>query len=264
MDIKKSKIIINLSANEKNTFSNFYNFLDDLTLKLYEADAEHTEFCTILTNVMEDLMYLQEFWGKDKEESPLEKVVEVTKHWQYIDELKEKFIFRDCFGKYLEYPNSSNSIQEWLAEFEKKVYNQSCSAKVYEPLSLKACKFFTKDGKFGFLAIKEPGCYNYNGVMKEWNLLFSKDEINYINELRNKYTFYNNYEPLFFPSMVNSVVWRVCFVENVLNKSTCCIVKEPLSTKALEFFANELGWPIPHKQGTYTYYADTHEWGRLN
>lgn len=261
MDIKKSEIIINLNENEKKTFNDFYDFLNDLIIELCDEGANNHEFAKKLGTIRHEIESLSPYWDK---ESPLEKVVEVTKHWQYIDELKEKFIFRDCFGKYLEYPNSSNSIQEWLAEFEKKVYNQSRSAKVYEPLSLKACKFFTKDGKFGFLAIKEPGCYSYNGAMKEWSLLFSKDEINYINELRNKYTFYNNYESLSFPSMVNSVVWRVCFVENVLNKSTCCIVKEPLSTKALEFFANEFGWSIPRKQGTYTYYADTHVWGRLN
>lgn len=264
MKVKRSVITIDLSANEKKTFSNFYDFLDKLTLELYEADAEHTELCSILTNIMEDLTYLQEYWGEDEKESPLEKVVEVTKHWQYIDELKSKFIFRDCFGKHLEFPDSTNSIQEWLTDFEKNVYNQSRFAKVYEPLSLKACKFFTKDGKFGFLAIKEPGCYDYNGAMKEWKLLFSKDEINYINELRNKYSFYNNYEPLSFPSMVNSVVWRVCFVENVLRKTTCCRVTEPLSTKAQEFFKNELGWNLPYKQGTYTYYPYMEEWGRLD
>lgn len=263
MEIKKSKIIINLSANEKKTFSNFYDFLDKLTLELYEADAEHTELCSTLTNIMENITYLQEYWG-DEKESPLKKVVDVTKHWQYIDELKEKFIFRDCFGKHLEFSNSTNSIQEWLADFEKNVYNQSCFAKVYEPLSLKACKFFTKDNKFGFLAIKEPGCYHYKGVMKEWELLFSKDEINYINELRNKYIFYDNNEPLSFPSMVNSVVWRVCFIENVLRKSTCCKVKEPLSAKAQEFFENQLDWNLPYKQGTYTHYIDTQEWGKLD
>lgn len=263
MDIKKSKIIINLSANEKKTFNDFYNFLDNMTRELYEAEAEHTEFCSALTNIMEGLTYLQEFWGEDKKESPLEKVVEVTKHWQYIDELEKKFIFVDCWGKRLEFSDSRNSIQEWLADFEKRVYNQSRSAKVFAPLSLKACKFFTKNGKFGFLAMKEPGWYNYNGAMKEWKLRFSKDEIDYINELHNKYSFYDkNYALLSFPSMINSVVWRVCFTENVLEKSTYCKVTEPLSTEALEFFENELGWCIPHKQGTYTHHDGT--WGRLD
>lgn len=261
MDIKKSEIIINLSANEKKTFNDFYNFLNDLIIELVDAGANNHEFAKALGTITREIVSLSPYW---KNESPLEKVVEVTKHWQYIDELKSKFIFRDCFGKRLEFPDSTNSVQKWLADFEKKVYNQSRFAKVYEPLSLKACKFFTKDGKFGFLAIKEPGCYDYNGAMKEWKLLFSKDEINYINELRNKYTFYNNYEVLSFPSMVNSVVWRVCFVENVLRKTTCCGVTEPLSAKAREFFEKELGWNLPYNQGTYTYYPDTEEWGRLD
>lgn len=259
MDIKKSIITINLNENEKKTFNGFYDFLNDLIIELCDEGANNHEFAKKLGTIRHEIESLSPYWDK---ESPLEKVVEVTKHWQYIDELKEKFIFRDCFGKYLEYPNSSNSIQEWLTEFEKKVYNQSRSAKVYEPLSLKACKFFTKDGKFGFLAIKEPGCYSYNGVMKEWSLLFSKDEINYINELRNKYVFYDENNELSFPSMVNRVVWQVCFAENVLGKSTFCKVIEPLSAETQKFFEGKLNWCIPHKQGTYVYHEGT--WDRLD
>ena len=75
MQVKKGKIIINLNTNEKNTFNNFYDFLDDMTCELYEADAENTEFYATLTNIMKEIMTLYEFWGDIIEEEEFKEKV---------------------------------------------------------------------------------------------------------------------------------------------------------------------------------------------
>lgn len=75
MKVKRSAITIDLSTDEKKAFDNFYDFLDNMTRELYEAEAEHTKFCITLDNIMKEIMTLYEFWGDILEEEEFKEKV---------------------------------------------------------------------------------------------------------------------------------------------------------------------------------------------
>lgn len=152
MQVKRSAITINLSEEEKKTIDNFYDFLDDMTRELYEAEAEHTELCTTITHIMEELMTLYEFWGDILEEEEEPKPEENLTSWDYINEIMEKYLFYDSNGKIIPYPYITIrlTVRDWLNEFHK-IYSQASSLRVLEKLSKPALDFFIINTKFSFL-----------------------------------------------------------------------------------------------------------------
>lgn len=153
MKVKRSAITIDLSTDEKKTFDNFYDFLDNMTRELYEANAEHTEFCATLDNIMKEIMTLYEFWGdilEEEEEEP--KPEENITSWDYINEIMEKYLFYDSNGKIIPYPYITIrlTVRDWLNEFHK-IYTNASSLRVFEKLSKPALDFFIVNTKFPFL-----------------------------------------------------------------------------------------------------------------
>ena len=265
MDIKKSEITINLSADEKETFSSFYDFLYDLALKLYEADAEHTEFCSTITHIMEDMMYLYDFWGEVKEEelkSKPESEESSEPSWNYIKEMMTKFLFYDRDDNLMAYPTIGDdmTVRDWLREF-CEIYTNAFSVKILKELTKPAFKFFLVYTEF-FLIGESAGYYIYDNLPHEWRRVFTLEEKQkFIKELENKYFFTNDMLPIQFISTTNPIDWKNDFLKQS-EKFTEVAITSPLSEDARLFFSQWLEFDLPYKEGMYSYNAKTKEWSK--
>ena len=261
MQVKKSKITISLSEEEKNTFNNFYDFLDDMARELYEAEAEHTEFCSTLTHIMEEIMTLYDFWGDVLEEKL--KHEESEEAWDYIHEMTEKFLFYDYDDNLIPYPTITIglSVRDWLNEF-CKIYDKASALRVLGELSRPTFDFFLVYTE-GPLLDAKVGYYTYDSWTHEWSRVFnSKEKIKFIEELNEKYLFTNGLRPIILLSTTNFIDWKEDFFKQSEN-FTNIVVAKPLSDEAKEFFAKELDFNLPYEQGTYAYNTYTGEWGKV-
>lgn len=258
MDIKKSKITINLNEEEKNTFNNFYDFLDDMARELYEAEAEHTELCTTITHIMEEIMTLYDFWGDVLEEKL--KHEESEEAWDYIHEMTEKFLFYDYDDNLIPYPTITVglSVRDWINEF-CKIYNKASKLRVLEELSRPTFDFFLAYTECPLLDATK-GYYVHETWTRQWIHIYSNSEkMKFVEELDSKYCFTEGILPITFLSTTNFIEWKEDFLEQS-KTFTDLIVMNPLSDKAKEFFSKELDFDIPYKQGTYTYDSETGKW----
>lgn len=167
MQVKRSAITINLSKEEKNAINNFYDFLNDMTRQLYKADAKHTEFCTTLTNIMEEIMTLYDFWGDVLEEKL--KHEETPESWDYIHEMTDKFLFYGHDGNLIPYPNITVglSVRDWLNEFSH-IYTHASSLRIVGELSRPAFDFFITYTQCPFLC-ESTGYYVHDTWTREWS-----------------------------------------------------------------------------------------------
>lgn len=167
MQVKRSAITINLSEEEKNAINNFYDFLNDMTRQLYKADAKHTEFCTTLTNIMEEIMTLYDFWGDVLEEKLKDEKSEEA--WDYIHEIMDKYLFYNRNGSLIPYPTITVglSVRDWLNEFSH-IYTHASSLRIVGELSRPAFDFFTAYTECPFLC-ESTGYYVHDTWTREWS-----------------------------------------------------------------------------------------------
>lgn len=260
MDIKKSKITINLDEEEKNTFNNFYDFLDDMARELYEAEAEHTELCTTITHIMEEIMTLYDFWGNVLEEKLKDK--ETPESWDYIHEMTEKFLFYDYDNNLIPYPTTTIGLKvgEWIDEFWR-IHNRASSLRIVGELSKPAFDFFITYTEFPLLG-SDAGYYIHETWTRQWVRIYSNTEkMKFVEELDSKYCFTESILPITFLSTTNFIEWKEDFLEQS-KTFTDLIITNPLSDKAKEFFTKELDFNLPYKQGTYTYDSETGKWSK--
>lgn len=261
MQVKKSKITIDLSEEEKKTIDNFYDFLDDITRKLYEAEAEHTKFCNTLVHIMEEIMTLYDFWGDVIEERL--KHEESEESWDYIHEMMEKFLFYDCDDNLIPYPTITVglTVRDWLNAFYK-IHSNAFSLRVFGELSKSAFDFFTTYTQCPLLDTKE-GYYVYESYAREWTRVFNnKDKMKFVEELNEKYLFTNGLLPIIFVSTTNYVDWKEDFLIQS-EKFTNVVVAKPLSDEARNFFSTRLGFNLPYEQGTYAYNTYSGKWSKV-
>lgn len=162
MQVKKSKITINLCEGEKKIFNNFYDFLDDMTRGLYEAEAEHTEFCTTLVHIMEEIMALYDFWGGTEEE--LNRVFNNREKMKFVEELNTKYLFTNGTSP-ITFLLTTNFI-DWKEDFLKQS-EKFTNIVVTSPLTNEAQEFFSQ--KLGFDIPYEQGTYAYNTYTEKWS-----------------------------------------------------------------------------------------------
>lgn len=170
MQVKKSKITISLSEEEKNNFNNFYDFLDDMARELYEAEAEHTELCTTITHIMEEIMILYDFWG-DVLEEKLKHDESEKESWDYIKEMTEKFLFYDYDDNLMICPcptvDNGLSVRDWLNEFSH-IYTHASSLRIVGELSRPTFDFFITYTQCPFLC-ESAGYYVHDTWTREWS-----------------------------------------------------------------------------------------------
>lgn len=260
MQVKKSKITIHLSEEEKNTINNFYDFLDDRTRELYEAEAEHTEFCSTLVHIMEEIMTLYDFWGDILEEKLKH---EDEEPWDYIHEMMEKFLFYDYDDNLIPYPNITVglSVRDWVNEF-CKIYDKASALRVLGELSRPAFDFFITNTEFVLLDAK-VGYYTYDSWTHEWSRVFSnREKMKFVEELDNKYVFISGAHTVKFLSTPHFIDWKEDFLKQS-ETFTDVVISSPLSDEAQQFFSQKWGFNLPYEKGTYTYNRSTGEWGKV-